>query len=111
MSEKINAVCKRGSIALTIVNALLLLATLWQVYHLSLRFGDSTDTLLVRSHAAIQALLSMHSLLLVCLTVILLAVLIGKEWLRPSWMPLVLNLLWLAACCRLLYYLTYCCET
>ena len=95
---------ERGSLALTVVNSCLVLAVCWQLHQLGLHW--SVDPTTLQCPADIHALLSLPSLHVVLLTVLLLAVLIGKEWLRPRWMSLVVNLLWLVAGSLLLQHLT-----
>ncbi|MCX7007513.1 MAG: hypothetical protein NTY53_09750 [Kiritimatiellaeota bacterium] len=83
MSENTAKLCKCCSIALTVVNGFLLLAVCRQLHLVSLHHGSSP--------------VAMPSLLIVLLAVVMFALLIGKEWLRPAWLPLVLNIAWLVA--------------
>jgi hypothetical protein len=107
MSEKTEKFCKRGSFALTVMNGCILFAASRQLHQLSLRSSADHTALSVQCPAPIPALFSMPSILFVLLTIILLAVLIGKEWLRPPWVPLVVNVLWLAAGSLLLLHLLF----
>ena len=97
LNEKAARLCKRGSIALAVVSGGVLFATCRQLHQLSLHSSADHATVPVQSLGPIEALLTMPSLVFVLLTALLLAILIGKEWLRPTWIPLVLNLLWLGA--------------
>jgi len=106
LNEKAARLYERGSMVLAVVNGGLLFAAGWQLHQLSLRGSAAPATLPVQDPGTIQALLSMPSLLFVLLTGCLLAVLIGKEWLRPTWIPLSMNLLWLVAASLLLQRLT-----
>ena len=102
MRLKNDKLCQRGSIALLVVNGLLLFACGHQLHKLVLRHGELPGHAATTSHA----LLHMPSALMVVLQVALLAILIGKEWLRPAWLPLVLNLVWLVVSVLLLFKLT-----
>jgi hypothetical protein len=102
MSEKADRLCKGLSLALACVNGGVLFVAFRQWHQVSIHSSANHEAVPLQSPAFIQALQSMPSLLLVLLLVTLLALLGSKEWLRPSWIPLGLNVLWLAGGCFLL---------
>lgn len=92
-----NKMYKRVGLALTAVNGLLLLAACRYVHQLGLCQSESLGLLPGQGGTIGQELLSLPSVLMVILMMTLLVILIGKEWLRPAWLPLVLNILWLVS--------------
>jgi hypothetical protein len=88
MNELADKLGKRGELLLTAVNVVFVFAIGHLLHTVGLRHGEIPDHVPSSPHA----LLHMPSVLIVVLMVALLGLLIGKEWLRPRWLPLVLNL-------------------
>ena len=102
---KTGKVCKIGSAALAAVNGLLLLDLCRQVHQLGLRSDAGPAAWAAQGARALQFLLTMPSLVIVVLLVALLALLIGKECIRPPVVPFGMNVLWLATSGLLVYRL------
>lgn len=104
-SGKVAQVCRIGSVGMAVVNGLLLLEVFRLVHQLGHRSDGGPAAWAVQGTHVIQLLLTMPSMLIVVLLVALLALLVGKEWIRPPLAPLGLNLLWLATSGLLLHRL------
>jgi len=89
--------CRLGSAGMAVVNGLFLLEVVRLVHQLGYRSDAGSAAWVAQGTPVTQLLLTMPSLLIVVLLVALLALLVGKEWIRPPVAPLGLNLVWLAA--------------
>lgn len=88
MNELADKLGRRAVFLLTAVNVVFVLVAGHLLNKISLRHGEISGHAISGSHP----LLHMPSGLIVVLMIALLGVLIGKDWLRPRWLPLVLNL-------------------
>ncbi len=104
-AEKIGRVC---SLVFTVFNALsfgLCLVGFLRVRgHFAGIFKDMLEGAALPALTAF--LLNVPVAAVLVLAVVLLALLVAKEWLRPVWLPLMLNAFWLALGCVLVLLFT-----
>ncbi len=88
---------KRGSLALTGVNILLVLATLRYLKVIGLHGRTSLGATADRGQACLLGVLSLPPAVFALLLVLVLVLLIGKDRLHPPQGAVALNILWLVA--------------
>ncbi len=96
MSDKSDGVCGIASIVLLFLNVLGLV--MFTVGFLSKRiaFAEIFADFDCQLPVATRLCLSIPAPVAVLVVLVILAALIAKEFLRPSWLPLVLNAIWMA---------------
>lgn len=97
MDDKGERACGITSIILCILNGLSLLSFAWLFLLLRRVLGEMFADFGGQLPVPTRVLLGLPSWLVVLTVVVLLALLIWKEWLAPRWKPLILNVVWLLA--------------
>jgi hypothetical protein len=98
MSEKAEKVGRVFSICFAVVNAVTFILLLSGFLRVRAHFGAIFKDLLEGASLPMLTawFLAISPTVLTVVAIVLLALLIAKEWLRPVWIPMFLNALWLA---------------
>ena len=97
MSEKANRICGIVSMVLTILNAVILSAsTLWSILVRS-KFKMIYDDMEIKLPVVTQTVMDLPWFVFVTVSLLLMGLLLVKEALKQKWIPLTINIVWIAA--------------
>jgi type II secretory pathway component PulF len=96
MSTTAEKVGRVGSIVFAAVNAVTFCLCVLGFLRARGHFAEIFKEMAVALPVVTQFVLAVPGGVVLAVAILLLALLVAKEWLRPVWIPLVLNALWLA---------------